>query len=751
MKPLSLILSGWGPYPGQEQVDFELFGEGGLFLITGPTGAGKTTVFDGITFALYGEVSGSIREKDSLRSDFARAETATWVALTFTHGGHVYRVKRNPKYDRPKLRGEGTTTEPESGELYREEQLLATGSVQVTEAVKELLGLDYQQYKQISMIAQGEFQQLLVASSKERTQIFRNIFQTRLYDGVARILAGRVKQIMEKVEENKHRSEEVLVAFQLDSPEWEELLKAKNINYGKIISLAEQKIEEGKQTQKQQEDTLLQQEITYKELLQQTEYRKQQNQILAQYEADCGRLKELAKEQEAWKARMQELQKAYDGLPELQKQIEEGNRRIQELQGQKKSLMQWLECSAQLEIKQREYLRLDETAKKKKAEYEWQDDCYRKAAAGILARGLTDGIPCPVCGSLTHPLPAQAEENLPDEKQLKELKKAYEQAWKLAADAQAQAAALAGTRKSLEEQTLNLTGKEGLKVLEEELAKTRTEVGSLSGQVEAITNQYQDGRIQIERLGAAYEQLEAGLRAPKETEYLDIEGLTEQLRVVEQEKQRLAAEKERISVKLSGNQTALTILKGHRKERERLEQTYGVLRELERAANGYNNQNLVFEQYVLSVYFDDILCAANQRLLTMTDDRYELYRLPVSRDRRMKEGMELEVLDRYTGKKRSVRSLSGGESFKAALALALGTSDVVQAYAGGIQVETLFVDEGFGSLDAESLSQAVGILTSLGGKNRMIGIISHVDELKEQIEHQIVVDKTPWGSKIESN
>ncbi|MEG0368441.1 MAG: SbcC/MukB-like Walker B domain-containing protein, partial [Hungatella sp.] len=168
----------------------------------------------------------------------------------------------------------------------------------------------------------------------------------------------------------------------------------------------------------------------------------------------------------------------------------------------------------------------------------------------------------------------------------------------------------------------------------------------------------------------------------------------------------------------------------------------------ERAANGYNNRNLVFEQYVLSVYFDDILYAANQRLSVMSLDRYALCRLPQSKDRRTKEGMELEVLDQYTGKKRSVRSLSGGESFKAALALALGTSDIVQSYAGGIQIETLFVDEGFGSLDHESLNQAIEILKSLSDGSLMIGIISHVEELKEQIDHQIVIEKTNQGSKI---
>lgn len=208
---------------------------------------------------------------------------------------------------------------------------------------------------------------------------------------------------------------------------------------------------------------------------------------------------------------------------------------------------------------------------------------------------------------------------------------------------------------------------------------------------------------------------------------------------------------ERLQTTISVNQSGLRQLESHLQVMQELEAEYGVLRKVERAASGSNNRKLVLEQYVLSVYFEDILRAANLRLSAMTGNRYELYRLGESRDKRMKEGMELEVLDQYTGKRRSVKTLSGGESFKAALALALGTSDVVQSYAGGIQVETLFVDEGFGALDSESLNQAVESLTALSGGQRMIGIISHVEELKEQIDAQILVQKNNNGSSIHTN
>lgn len=762
MKPESLTLSGWGPYRGVERVDFRTFQEG-LFLVTGPTGSGKTTIFDGIAFALYGEVSGSVREKDSLRSDFAKPETATYVELEFLHKEKPYRIVRNPKYDRPKLRGEGVTTEPESGEMYQGGELLAAGSSQVTEAVKELLGLDYYQFKQISMIAQGEFQQLLVASSKERTQIFRDIFQTRLYDVMTGVLVSRTKQIASKAEEKKHRIEEITATFQIEAQGWQELLEKKNRNYKAVLGMAEMEAAALKTRTAELETELSDKEKDYKKNLQMTELWKLQNQQIAQYEKDCLRLEEIKQEKTRLEIQKKELRKEYDRMPKAGEQLEESRERLRKLQEHKESLTQWLDCRVRLEQKQKVYLELDEKAKQKKLEYEYQEDCHRKAAAGILARDLKAGMPCPVCGSVDHPLPAQAEETIPDEKRIKQLKQIYESAWQEASEAQNRAAALAGTLHLLEQQMQGRqeqkTGhliqiyrveeaKENLLELEGRIREETNRLKELEAQIARVTGQYQEALIQYEKVKSACEQMKNSLKPPKEKQRRDIAGLTEALTAMEQEKRHLSKEKERAAGRLMGLKKSLTILKKHLEEKEVLEQEYGIVREVERAASGYNNRNLVFEQYVLSVYFDDILYAANRRLLAMTGDRYELYRLPRSKDRRSKEGMELEVLDQYTGKKRSVRTLSGGESFKAALALALGTSDVVQSYAGGIRVETLFVDEGFGSLDTESLNQSIAILTALSGGSRMIGIISHVEELKEQIEHQIIIDKTTLGSSI---
>ena len=223
------------------------------------------------------------------------------------------------------------------------------------------------------------------------------------------------------------------------------------------------------------------------------------------------------------------------------------------------------------------------------------------------------------------------------------------------------------------------------------------------------------------------------------------------LQTLEQQKKTLLKEKENKAVKITMNENALRSIADKQKERKTLEEKYSLVKGLEQAAIGKNKDRMVFEQFVLSAYFEDIVLAANLRLGKMTGGRYQLSKVDRVADARTTDSLNLEVLDNFTGKKRPVKTLSGGESFKAALALALGLSDVVQSHAGGIQVETLFIDEGFGALDEESLEQAMSTLDGLTEHNRLIGIISHVTELKERIDRQIVVEKGRAGSHIRVN
>lgn len=751
MKPTSLVLSGWGPYRGVEQADFETMQQG-LFLVSGPTGSGKTTIFDGITFALYGEVSGSIREKDSLRSDFADASTPTFVTLNFTHRGKQYRVTRNPKYDRPKLKGEGMTTEPEGGELYEGETLLASGSSQVTERVTGLLGLDYRQFRQISMIAQGEFQQLLVSSSKERTQIFRDIFQTRIYDTMTALLSARVKALNGRIDEVKHRADEITGTFRIENGDWEELKSKKNRNYRKILDFIEQEDDRLESRERELASCLGELDRSYKEQVRAIEELRSGNQAVRKYENDRKTLEKLEEERDSLKEQKRELAKAYGRIPVRRERLEGKKSELRVLEEQKKGLASWQAACRQLTERQETYLKLDGEAKEKKRIYEYQDDCFKKAAAGIIARDLTEGIPCPVCGSTVHPVPASMEGEVPDEKEIRRLKADYEAASEKASAGAGAAAALVGAVKNMEENLgvmdLSDGGEKALLEIGEKLKLLEEETKQEEKEIRDCEKEYQDCSVKLEKQKAAYSQLKASIRVPKQTELVDLSGFEAALLECERDRKQTAKEKERTGAALALNRQSLSTLKGHLEVKEKLETEYGVVRELERAAGGYNGRNLVFEQYVLSVYFEDILRAANQRLLKMSGERYELHRLERARDRRSRESMEMEVLDQYTGKRRSVKSLSGGEAFNAALALALGTSDVIQSYAGGIQVEALFVDEGFGSLDAEALEQAVAILTSLSGGSSMVGIISHVEELKEQIGSHILVEKTNQGSRI---
>ena len=188
MKPQKLVMSAFGPYADRTEIDFTLLPENGLFLITGDTGAGKTTVFDAITYALYGKASGSSRDASMFRSKYAAPETETYVEFTFLYKNSEYRVRRNPEYERPKARGTGMTVQKGDAEMYFPDGHIVTKMGNVTAAVEELTGLNKDQFSQIAMIAQGDFLRLLLAKTEDRSEIFRKIFRTNTYQELQRRL-----------------------------------------------------------------------------------------------------------------------------------------------------------------------------------------------------------------------------------------------------------------------------------------------------------------------------------------------------------------------------------------------------------------------------------------------------------------------------------------------------------------------------------------------------------------------------------
>ena len=233
MKPKKLVISAFGPYGEKTVVDFEKLGEKGLYLITGDTGAGKTTLFDAITFALYGEASGNVRETGMFRSKYAPDDVPTYVELTFIYQGKDYKVTRNPEYLRPKGRGTGFTLQKAEAELvFPDSRQPVTKTREVTKAITELMGLDYRQFTQIAMIAQGDFQKLLLAGTAERGEIFRQIFHTGIYQDIENRLREAVKGKWKEYDEMRRSISQYLDGVSIsDDPEaeseWKELKKAK--------------------------------------------------------------------------------------------------------------------------------------------------------------------------------------------------------------------------------------------------------------------------------------------------------------------------------------------------------------------------------------------------------------------------------------------------------------------------------------------------------------------------------------------
>ena len=225
------------------------------------------------------------------------------------------------------------------------------------------------------------------------------------------------------------------------------------------------------------------------------------------------------------------------------------------------------------------------------------------------------------------------------------------------------------------------------------------------------------------------------------------EELRQDVAALRQQQEQTLAQAGELAGRLAVNRKAAAALQQQQWEQAQAAKRWGWLKALSDTANGQltGKERLYFEAYIQRVYFDEVIALANLRFANMTGGQYELKRCDVAADRRSRTGLELDVIDHYNGTERSVKTLSGGESFKAALALALGLADVIQANAGGIELDSMFVDEGFGSLDEKSLQQAVRTLADLSEGKRLVGIISHVSELKERIEKQIVVTKDKIG------
>ncbi|RFU60535.1 AAA family ATPase [Peribacillus glennii] len=328
--------------------------------------------------------------------------------------------------------------------------------------------------------------------------------------------------------------------------------------------------------------------------------------------------------------------------------------------------------------------------------------------------------------------------------------------------------AMARLQSSKENESVILAKKEStsgqLEKLEAELNKEREsfkdEMVKLGFETYGAYTSAKKAELEIQSLQEAVQQFEQRFHSVtglchdielklKGMEKPDLEGLRKTFELIDGELEAVRSLQNQLASAKVKNEEIIGKIKAVIEEQKTLDEKYSLIGHLHEISKGQNPYKITFERYVLAAFLDDILKVANTRLLKMTSGRFQLLRKVDPTRKNVQSGLELSVFDQYTGQERHVKTLSGGESFKAALSLALGLADVVQEYAGGISLETMFIDEGFGTLDPESLDNAIEALIDIQSSGRLVGIISHVPELKERIDVRLEVHSTQQGSSTE--
>ena len=1002
MMPISLTLSAFGPYPDTITIDFESFQEDGLFLITGPTGSGKTMIFDAMIFALYGKTSGQIRQTDSLRCDHALNEIPTFVEFSFSLHQQNYTIKRNPKYY---LEGKKTPKQP-SALLTLPDGKMVEGIKEVNQKMISLLGVDDQQFKQICMIAQGEFTKLIMASSDEREKVLRELFHSETYQKLEEklkvhlkvyqdkydLLLNKRKDLMQELQVEDHQEylskQTKLIASQqkeyddlkkdLDQKkqqlqlyrlqnqrliqlkdlkqqfqdlkkqenDYQELnktvdtlKKAQETNYLYISYIKQQKklqtlklnqedflkqlkkLEKDYQEKKVQADFLDYKQQTKEKLQNQIQETKQLINQIYQYQNDYQNLQTLKQQyrmlDEEHKLFLKKKEKFENGLQRDQERIQseqqvqskyelikqqyvrlnEQKVKVHQLSDYYDQILKLNENKSDL---QEEYTVVEKQVDHEKMQYNQMEKLYFRKQAGIFALQLKEDQPCPICGSLHHPHPAQIEkEDITKEKLDQQAKKVKQQEHRL--QDILQKILLSNQKKEmLVKQTKQLSSelniqeelskeifikeldhlskdekrmkKEYLELQDElkyiqklkksvalslkdmstyeskelkqaqSLENIQVQIHQLSGKLNDSLRQYEIGEVnknyqqvqkeyrqlslEIETIQQDYEKvknkyleiktkisslnqqiiqeqeiydeldnkyhtaLDAFINEEeflnlktqinqisilekkyqdylislkslneqiislenevKDSTYVDLSSLSETIKEVNQQLREKNDDLEKLKIDYSLKEKMIKDIQKINQQLKKDEDTYQRYLDLYNLASGKNNARVSIERYVLATYFENMLIYANVIMKQLSQGRYQLLRKDDAGKGRSQQGLELDVFDQESGNIRSIKTLSGGESFKAALSLALGLSRMVQDYAGGIELNTLFIDEGFGSLDSQSLDQAMNCLMELHHENKLIGIISHVSDLKDRIERQLVVERKQKQSVIQT-
>ena len=926
MRPIKLVLSAFGPYASKIELDLSKLGENGVYLITGDTGAGKTTIFDAITFALFGKPSGDIRDVKTLRSEYAKEEIETYVELDFVYHDEEYHIYRRPEYTYTHVQKNGEVKQrSKATDAYL---ILPNGErivkpTEVTKQVEQLLGMKRDQFRQIAMIAQGSFLEILNADTKERGKLFEKVFMTSKYSVLMDRLNQMAKESYLALNDAKLRLQHIisdvrvpdilqeqyaqtLETFAMDDiqPVYDLLDEIIASSKESTEKLQKQKAQIQNQLQKSRKEETektkqLQDLLSLEKLLKEKPAKEEKANLYAERVKNDGekyhiQIDALKKEQAQIEHELPEyesLTKLSTKLAEIKKQIsiipkdletkinfkkqldedialkqkeahtltdselslnkvilkeEEIEKKISAFHHA--SMIQSNYQNAVNALKEKTQLLQESTDRKVILQKQYDDAqiSYFANQAGLLALRLTKGEPCPVCGSLEHPRPASHSNKLVTEEEINQYKKKVDQAEKeyqitskACADASLKMNALQNelelVLKSVTEETVSFEDVQlfidehtvQLKKEEKEIS-TRIKqlqqqskhyqelqkiIPQLQQKLTAISEEVSQNQIAQTKLSVEYEQLQkqvqeitAKLKYTSETEAKNrISMITKQILEYQQQINRLENESKLAMDELVYVSAQIDMLKGkvsssideipNQQKQLKILQTeienlqvqqeeilkcihntemyesdaqdtkkkivsesdayqiklsrYSSLKELADVAMGNgrsSKEKITLQEYVQIAYLDRMIHKANERYLSMSNQQYQLVRSAGTKDKRSHEALDLDVIDFSNGSIRPVSSLSGGESFIASLALALGMSDEIQSQAGGIQIDTMFIDEGFGTLDQDSLNNAIQTLTNLSGENRLVGIISHVKELKERIHKGIIVTKDLHGS-----
>lgn len=892
MKPISITMKAFGSYLSTTTLDFTNLGKNPIFLITGATGGGKTTILDAMCFALYCRATGGRRSWSSMVNTAAPQDAETLVDFVFSLGGESYRFFRSQQ--RYAARGTGAIKVKEEHSCYRMENgewsLLVSGAEsRVREKAEELLGLTCEQFSQVMVLPQGDFLKLLLASSREKAQMFQTLFATERWASVTlrlKKMADEVQQqakeaaaaralILEReeaataeaLEQKCRETETALTETEAQLSSLKKELEKRNADYNAALALDRKFADRqtlqaalaalnGRKEAMEQKKTALAKSraaraiYPYFTTMAQTKRdhsaklaaRKIAQEALSRAQADWEQaqalpayVKKSREEATALAQRAAKMETALSAARRFQQvnaELKQTETRLSAAQKEQEKQVVALKDAQSRYQAGRSYLEgtQEESRKIPQLAAEVQRITQQNAAAA-LAAGLEDGVPCPVCGAVHHPVPAaksaaleEAQQKLEEAKKAGELTVKYEKRLKeleeLQKNAQEQLdagreplAELERSRASLKAAAREIAAAlneqsdpKQIEMLRNDATKDAAALTAAADKAETRIAAAQSALAAAQAAAAATERAEAEAAAAQkeaetrwgtqakaanwdpETDFSKIlltpgeeanaeqalesyaaslRSKQEQLAKLEQEltgqekpepepakalleetqqkNSQAAQRKGSLARTVESMRQSLKKLTALSAQSAALEERYARTNRLSMLLSGKTGLKIPLHQFVLGIMLDDIVSCANQFFSTFSNGRYSLNRISGATGGNALGGLDLQVFDAFSGGTRGVETLSGGELFLASLSLAFGLSDVVQGYSGSVHLDSIFIDEGFGSLDQDTLDTAMKALLQIQQKGRTIGIISHVSELKARIPAQIVVSKAADG------